>query len=145
MAPVLRVRLKGVLIGLFLLAGVGALAAGMVRGDGLLIMLGLLLAGIANVWRFWGSPTVSGPRRDQTTGVAMHLERTELPGVGTTLRFATAAGKWIGVIHHFDGRRELVVYALGDPDTVRASVPLTPDEAHKLADLLKHEPDAAGS
>ena len=70
----------------------------------------------------------------------MHLERTELPGIGTALRFHTAVGKWIGVIHRFDGKRELVVYVLGDPDTVRASVPLTPDEAHELADLLKLDP-----
>lgn len=76
----------------------------------------------------------------------MHLERTTLPGVGTMVRFPSAAGPWVGVIHHHDGHRELVVYAVDDPDTVQNSLRLTEIEAHELAEILyPHHSDEADS
>jgi TrkA domain protein len=67
---------------------------------------------------------------------AMQLERVSLPGVGTSVRFPTRAGPWIGVLRHLDGQRELVVYAVDDPDTVRVALRLTEQEAHELAEIL---------
>jgi len=66
----------------------------------------------------------------------MRLERVTLPGVGHSVRFATGAGAWVGVIRHHDGHRELVVYAVDDPDTVRTALRLTEQEAHELAEVL---------
>ena len=66
----------------------------------------------------------------------MRLHRVELPGIGTGFRFRTGTGLWIGVIHHRDGRRHLLIYDTDDPDTVRSSVPLQPVEAHELAEVL---------
>ena len=66
----------------------------------------------------------------------MRIERVPLPGVGTTVRFATEAGPAVGVVLHHDGHRELVVYSAEDPDTVRTSVRLTKQEAHELAEVL---------
>jgi TrkA domain protein len=67
---------------------------------------------------------------------AMELERVTLPGVGTSVRFPTGAGPLVGVVRHFDGHRELVVYAVDDPDTVRTALRLTEREAHELAEIL---------
>lgn len=66
----------------------------------------------------------------------MDAERTDLPGIGTNYRFQTEAGTWVGVIRHVDGHRELVVYAMDDPDTVRVSLMLTAQEAHDLGYIL---------
>ena len=66
----------------------------------------------------------------------MHLERLALPGIGTRFRIHTGQGTWVGVIRHTDGRRELLIYAPQDPDTVRVAVTLTPEEAHELAEIL---------
>jgi hypothetical protein len=119
----------------------------MALGNGALMMVGLLIAGAANSWRHWHDRLPSPPSvlstdptpSDTTTNEeesTMRLERLTLPGVGTRFRFPTNAGKWVGVIRHLDGRRELVVYAVDDPDTVRVSVSLTPREAHELAESL---------
>ncbi len=109
-----------------LVAGVGGIVTGMGIGHGPLIMVGLLLAGIANV-------ALEATRK---RGAPMDAERTDLPGIGTNYRFQTETGKWVGVIRHVDGHRELVVYAKDDPDTVRASLTLTPQEAHDLGYIL---------
>jgi Putative regulatory, ligand-binding protein related to C-terminal domains of K+ channels len=66
----------------------------------------------------------------------MRIERVPLPGVGTRARFATQAGRWIGVILHADGQRELLVYSVHDSDTVQTTVRLTEQEAHELAEIL---------
>ncbi|MFP5363367.1 MAG: hypothetical protein ACLGI5_11640 [Thermoleophilia bacterium] len=64
------------------------------------------------------------------------IDETRLPGIGIRHDFVTAAGTRIGVITYRDGRRELVVFAEGDPDECRASVELDEEDAHALADML---------
>jgi TrkA domain protein len=64
------------------------------------------------------------------------VEETRLPGIGVRYEFTTTAGDRIGVIHHRSGRRELVLYDRGDPDTCRAVLPLAEDDAHSLVELL---------
>jgi TrkA domain protein len=64
------------------------------------------------------------------------IDETLLPGVGHRYEFTTQRGTRVGVIAHYDGRRELVVYDGRDPDEARAVVELDPDDAHVLADLL---------
>jgi TrkA domain protein len=66
----------------------------------------------------------------------MRIERVPLPGIGTRIRFATATGRWVGVIQHADGHRELLLYAPNDSDTVQTSVRLTEQEAHELSEIL---------
>lgn len=66
----------------------------------------------------------------------MHIERVTLPGVGTSMRFPTQAGPSVGVILYLDGRRELVVYSVEDPDTVHTTLRLTEQEAHELSAIL---------
>jgi TrkA domain protein len=132
-----------------LTVGLAISLVAMSLGEGPLLMLGLLMTAVAGSWRHWhdkpSTPVVSlaqeppdVPTRKELT---MHLERIPLRGVGTNLRFATHAGRWIGVVRHHDGRRELVFYALDDPDTVRTALTLTRHEAHELADALgTHRP-----
>ncbi len=64
------------------------------------------------------------------------IEETPLPGVGVRYDFKTQEGQRVGVIHHRSGRREVFVCAPGDPDTVRATLTLSTDEARTLVDLL---------
>jgi TrkA domain protein len=64
------------------------------------------------------------------------IEETPLPGVGTRLEFTAEDGNRVGVVHHRSGRKELFVCAPGDPDTVMASIRLSEDEGHALADVL---------
>jgi TrkA domain protein len=66
----------------------------------------------------------------------VELEETRLPGVGLRHDFLTEGGRRIGVISLKSGARHLVVYREDDPDTVKASVELTDDEAQVLAELL---------
>ena len=64
------------------------------------------------------------------------MEQTQLPGIGVRHDLVTAAGRTIGVVSHRNGRRDLVVYDVDDPDSRLASIPLTDDEAAALADVL---------
>ncbi|HVM00558.1 MAG TPA: cation:proton antiporter regulatory subunit [Egibacteraceae bacterium] len=64
------------------------------------------------------------------------IEETQLPGVGLRHDFTTRAGDRIGVITHRTGRRELLVYDHGDPDSCRDVVRLDEDEGHALAEVL---------
>ena len=66
----------------------------------------------------------------------MNVEVTPLPGIGVRQDFRTKAGRRIGVITYRDGRSELLVYRLDDPDACGASLPLTGEEAGTLATLL---------
>ncbi|HXY93729.1 MAG TPA: TrkA C-terminal domain-containing protein, partial [Acidimicrobiia bacterium] len=61
---------------------------------------------------------------------------TTLPGVGVRYDFQTAQGTRIGVLVHRTGRRDLLVYALDDPDSLTAQLGLEPDDARTLAELL---------
>ena len=66
----------------------------------------------------------------------MTVERTALPGVGVAHAITTRAGQRAGVVAHFDGRREIVVYDPEDPERALCLLVLEPDEAHQVADLL---------
>jgi TrkA domain protein len=48
----------------------------------------------------------------------------------------TASGRTVGVVSHRNGRRDLILYDVDDPDASLASIPLTDDEAEALADVL---------
>ncbi|MCX7619738.1 MAG: hypothetical protein N2037_02700 [Acidimicrobiales bacterium] len=64
------------------------------------------------------------------------IDETRLPGIGSRFDFATRAGCRLGVMVRHTGRRDLLIYDKHDPDSVLAEVPLNPEEAQALADLL---------
>ncbi len=66
----------------------------------------------------------------------MVFEETPLPGIGIRREITVAAGRRVGVIIHRDGRSELMVSRLDDPDATLASIPLTVQEAAALGSLL---------
>ncbi|GAA3905378.1 cation:proton antiporter regulatory subunit [Amorphoplanes auranticolor] len=59
-----------------------------------------------------------------------------LPGIGVRHDLVTASGRTVGVVSHRNGRRDLLLYDVDDPDSSAASIPLTDDEAEALADVL---------
>lgn len=48
----------------------------------------------------------------------------------------TTSGRTVGVVSHRNGRRDLLLYDVDDPDSCLAAIPLTDDEAEALADVL---------
>jgi TrkA domain protein len=64
------------------------------------------------------------------------VEETKLPGVGVRYTFTTSDGERLGVIAHRGGKRELLVYDRGDPDSCSAVLGLEDDDARTLVDLL---------
>ncbi len=70
------------------------------------------------------------------TVARVNVEVTPLPGIGTRQDFEVRAGRRIGVVNHRDGKIELLVSKVDDPDACTAEIPLTPDEAGALASLL---------
>jgi TrkA domain protein len=64
------------------------------------------------------------------------VEETNLPGIGVRHDFVTEGGERVGVISHRSGRRELLLYDAADPDACRATLRLTSDDSHTLAELL---------
>ncbi|MCQ0025151.1 potassium transporter TrkA [Streptomyces somaliensis DSM 40738] len=70
----------------------------------------------------------------------MGTRRTSLPGVGTQYDFTTEDGRRLSVVVHHDGRRFLGFYRPDDPDACEAAVPLTPEDAAALADLIDPAP-----
>ncbi|MFB9180199.1 TrkA C-terminal domain-containing protein [Dactylosporangium sucinum] len=66
----------------------------------------------------------------------MRTDQRPLPGVGTLHLLHADDGHHVGLVHHADDRRELVVYDPADPDTRMTGVLLTTAEAGVLADLL---------
>lgn len=64
------------------------------------------------------------------------VDETVLPGVGLRHDFETRTGRRVGVVTHQTGRRDLVVYGLGDPDATSESVELTEEEGRTLGELL---------
>ena len=71
----------------------------------------------------------------QTEGMA-EVNETSLPGVGLRHEFVCESGDRVGLITRHSGRRDLLVFERGDPDSVSESVAMTPDEARVLGDLL---------
>ncbi|GAA3963410.1 cation:proton antiporter regulatory subunit [Actinoplanes sp. NPDC048791] len=66
----------------------------------------------------------------------VRVEQTPLPGIGVRHDLVTSSGRTVGVVSHRNGRRDLVLYDVDDPDACLASIPLTDDEAEALADVL---------
>ncbi|MGW4501520.1 cation:proton antiporter regulatory subunit [Micromonospora sp. NPDC004336] len=66
----------------------------------------------------------------------MQIERVPLPRIGVGYTVHTGEGQSLGVVCHRDGRRDLVVYASDDPDTVERSLSLSAAEAHEVSELL---------
>ena len=64
------------------------------------------------------------------------VNETALPGVGLLHDFMCRGGARIGVVSHRTGRRELLFYDPADPDAVRDTVDLTPEESATLGELL---------
>jgi|SRR5919106_1384169 TrkA domain protein len=66
----------------------------------------------------------------------MEVFETPLPGIGVRHEFTTKSGERVGVVTRRDGRRDLVLYDRGDPDSCRETVELTPAEAATMVELL---------
>jgi TrkA domain protein len=66
----------------------------------------------------------------------MNVEVTPLPGIGVRKDFAIRGGRRVGVVTHRDGKIELIISKVDDPDACAAELPLTMDEASALANLL---------
>jgi TrkA domain protein len=64
------------------------------------------------------------------------INETRLPGVGVRHDFTCLGGDRVGVVSHHSGSRELVIYDRDDPDAVRTSLRLSPDESRLLGELL---------
>lgn len=64
------------------------------------------------------------------------IEETHLPGIGVRHDFGCASGSRVGVVSRPSGRREVVFYDRRDPDAVKGSVDLSPEEANALGELL---------
>lgn len=66
----------------------------------------------------------------------MEVYETPLPGVGSRYEFTTDAGDRLAIVARRDRRRELVLYDEDDPDSSRATVGLTGEEAAVVVELL---------
>lgn len=66
----------------------------------------------------------------------MDVTETLLPGVGIRYEFRTEIGNQVGLVVRRDGRVDLVVYDVADPDTCTQVMTLTAAEAEAVADLL---------
>ena len=66
----------------------------------------------------------------------VNVEVTPLPGIGTRQDFVTKGGRRIGVVFYRDGKFDLIISRTDDPDACVASIPLSPEEAGALSNLL---------
>ncbi|ONH31929.1 cation:proton antiporter regulatory subunit [Pseudofrankia asymbiotica] len=66
----------------------------------------------------------------------MDIEETALPGIGLRHEFNTRGGRRVGVVSRHKGRRDLVIYDAGDPDSVAESLTLNAEESDALSELL---------
>ncbi|MAT03489.1 MAG: potassium transporter TrkA [Acidimicrobiaceae bacterium] len=64
------------------------------------------------------------------------VSETKLPGVGVRQEFVTAQGNNVGVLQHHDGRRDIMVYDVDDPDRCSSILHLDSDDTRTLASLL---------
>ena len=69
--------------------------------------------------------------------MGVHVERTELPGIGVRHDIVSETGRRLSVVSLRDGGRELALGDRDDPDRVRATVSLTDEEATALAEVLR--------
>jgi len=68
--------------------------------------------------------------------LAPEVEETRLPGVGIRHDFVTKSGQRIGMISHFSGRRDLLIYNDADPDSCKDTVELEDHDSRVLSELL---------
>ncbi len=68
--------------------------------------------------------------------MGVRIEKTELPGIGVRHDLITGRGRRIGVVTYRDGRRELAIFDIDDPDACQVSMPISDAEAAMLAELL---------
>ncbi len=68
--------------------------------------------------------------------MGVRVEKSDLPGLGVRHDLITAKGRRIGVVTFRDGRRELTIFDLDDPDSCIVSIPITDPESSTLAELL---------
>jgi TrkA domain protein len=66
----------------------------------------------------------------------VNVDVTPLPGIGVRKEIELRSGRRVGVITHRDGKMELILSRADDPDACVAELPLTPEEAGALANLL---------
>jgi len=64
------------------------------------------------------------------------ITETKLPGIGVRYEFVTHEGARVGVLVHRTGRRDLLVYSTRDPSECTLSLPLDPEDAGALAEIL---------
>jgi TrkA domain protein len=64
------------------------------------------------------------------------VNQTSLPGVGMRYDFKTKAGDEVGVIAHYGGHYDFLVYDKLDPDSCALTLPLDVEDAHTLTELL---------
>lgn len=69
-------------------------------------------------------------------GDYLEIQEQELPGIGSRYDFKTKKDRRVGVVHHKDGHRELLVYKDRDPDAVSESIHFTNAEADAMAEFL---------
>jgi TrkA domain protein len=66
----------------------------------------------------------------------MEVFETPLPGVGSRYEFSTEDGDRLGIVARRDRRRTVVLYDRRDPDSCKAQVELTGEEAAVVVELL---------
>lgn len=66
----------------------------------------------------------------------MNVIETRLPGIGVRREIVTGSGRRVGIVEQRDGDLDLIISKAGDPDTCVASIPLTPEEATAIGELL---------
>jgi TrkA domain protein len=66
----------------------------------------------------------------------MDIVETPLPGIGVRRELMLATGRRVGVVTHRDGRAELILSRMDDPDACAASIPLSAEESAALGGLL---------
>ncbi|GAB3439828.1 hypothetical protein [Actinophytocola sediminis] len=153
---------------LMLTAAAVTLAVGIALGHGVLIAVGLVLAGTTGLggrddrpatWfspsdvgagtdgqriRFRADSTVSTADRDMYIGMrrespAMNVTHTTVPGTGRLAHLVTRGGQRLGVLTTDDTRQLLVYEPAVDPDVPVQVIELDADEADQVAAML-HSP-----
>ena len=66
----------------------------------------------------------------------MNVIETRLPGIGVRREIVTGSGRRVGIVAQRDGDLDLIISKATDPDACVASIPLTPDEAATIGNLL---------
>jgi TrkA domain protein len=64
------------------------------------------------------------------------IREVRLPGVGVRYEFTTEEGRYVGVVSHRAGRKELYIADPKDPDTFKRILGLSESDARTLAEML---------